>query len=381
MNKKIFIIRNAAKTDFGGGERFPVFLAMALRDADWSAIVVSRSQKLLEFAQKNSITISRGWWWSRQNWSGPRILLTPIYFLWQIVLYFYYVRLFATHKPDVVHIQSKDDFIAGTYAARTLGIRIIWTDHADLKHIWQNLSVRFKNPLGKAVYRAARHTHAITVVSHSEEQLVTNHLPVNAVIRDKIHVVYNGAFDKAADYPARKPGERTRFIVASRLVYDKGIREVIEAFAKLQKESSDVELAIMGDGPDSSQLKTMPNADKVTFLGHVGDPLTKLAVADIFIHPTYHEGFSVALVEASMMSLPIIATAVGGNSEIIHDHKTGLLVPAKDSDSLYEAMKALADNPKLRAEYGKAARRQYENSFEFHAIVNQQFIPLYEEKL
>lgn len=379
MSKKIFIIRNAAKTDFGGGERFPVFLAMALRDAGWNITVVSRSQKLLAFAQTNSVPSIRGWWWGRQNWSGPKVILTPAYFTWQIILYFYYLSVFLTHKPTVVHIQSKDDFIAGTYAAATLGIRVIWTDHADLKHIWQNLTVRFKNPIGKAVHRAARHAHTITVVSNSEKQLVTHHLPADSVARNKIKVIYNGAFDLARDYPTRKPTKKTIFIVASRLVYDKGIREVIQAFTKLKGEESDVELIIMGDGPDGSKLKEMPGANNVTFLGHVDDPLAQLAAADVFVHPTYHEGFSVALVEASMMSLPIIATAVGGNSEIIHDHKTGLLVPAKDSDSLYKAMKNLLDT-NLRTEYGSAARKQYEQTFEFPTIVKQQFIPLYGEQ-
>ena len=380
MSKKIFIIRNAAKTDFGGGERFPVFLATALRDEDWDVTIISRSQKLLTFAQSNSVPSIHGWWWGRQNWSGSKVILTPIYFAWQIILYFYYLSLFLAHKPSVVHIQSKDDFIAGTYAAATLGIHVIWTDHADLKHIWQNLAIRFKNPIGKVVYRAARHAHTITVVSHSEEELVTYHLPTSDPIRNKIQVIYNGAFDKAKDYLKRKPTKRVTFIVASRLVYDKGIREAIQAFARLKKEGNNTELIVMGDGPDSHQLKAMPGADNVTFLGHVDDPLAQLATADVFVHPTYHEGFSVALVEASMMSLAIIATAVGGNSEIIHDYKTGLLVPAKDSESLHEAMKILLDDAKLRTKYGDAARKQYEQSFEFQTIVNQQFIPLYGEK-
>lgn len=380
MSKKIFIIRNAAKTDFGGGERFPVFLAIALRDAGWDTTVVSRSQKLLDFAHSNSVPTVRGWWWSRQNWSGRKILLTPVYFLWQIVLYFYYLRLLAKAKPDAVHIQSKDDFIAGTYAARALGIRIIWTDHADLKHIWQNLSVPYKNPVGKAVYRAARSADAITVVSRSEERLVKDLLPNSSLVKRKIQVVYNGVFDKAADYPAHKSKTKTRFIVASRLVYDKGIREVIEAFARLHQSNPATELFIMGDGPQGARLKSMPGADKATFLGHVDEPLAELAQAHIFVHPTYHEGFSVALVEASMMSLPVIATNVGGNGEIIHDHKTGLLVPAKDSDQLYTAMKFLLDNKKLQTQHGKAARRQYETSFEFTAIVAKHFIPLYGEQ-
>ena len=102
-----------------------------------------------------------------------------------------------------------------------------------------------------------------------------------------------------------------------------------------------------------------------------------MANADIFIHPTYHEGFSVALVEAGMMSLPIIATAVGGNVEIIENEETGLLVQPKSSDELLGAMKELYENKALREKLAKNTRAQYVAKFQFNTIVKESFIPLY----
>ena len=377
MSNKILIIRNAAKTDFGGGERFPVFLAMALKDTEWQPIIISRSQKLLDFADANSIAYQRGWWWSRQNWSGLRILFVPFYVVWQVILYFYYLILFLHLRPSVVHLQSKDDFIAGTFAAKTLGIRAVWTDHADLKHVWQNLRTWYKNPVGKMVYLAARLADTITVVSKSEEQLVRQHLKNSSRINNKIVVVYNGVFDQKGEYSKPAKSNIVSFVVASRLVKDKGIHEVVSAFTELKEESDNVSLTILGDGPDRAHLETMSGAENVTFLGHAKDPLQYLRDADVFVHPTYHEGFSVALVEASMMSLPIIATSVGGNVEIINDHETGLLVPARDSRSLHEAMRELLKNEKLRRELGTNARKQYIRRFQFDKIVNEEFIPIY----
>ena len=375
---KIIIIRNAAKTDFGGGERFPVFLAMALKNAEWQPIIISRSQKLLEFADTNAVAHRRGWWWPRQNWSGLKVLLVPFYIVWQIVLYFYYLVLFLRFRPSVVHLQSKDDFIAGTFAAKTLGIHVVWTDHADLKHVWQNLRTWYKNPVGKIVYLAAQLADTITVVSKSEEQLVKEHLKKSSRINNKILVVYNGVFDQQDAYgeKSKKPN-LVRFVIASRLVKDKGIHEAVSAFTELKEESNNVSLTILGDGPDRADLEAMSGAENVTFLGHAKDPLQYLHDADVFVHPTYHEGFSVALVEAGMMSLPIIATSVGGNVEIINDHKTGLLVPARDSRSLHEAMRELLNNETLRRELGTNARKQYIRRFQFDKIVNEQFIPIY----
>ena len=85
-----------------------------------------------------------------------------------------------------------------------------------------------------------------------------------------------------------------------------------------------------------------------------------------------------SLVEASMMQLPIIATRVGGNGEIIIHEKTGLLIEAKDSTALADAMKLLYANRALATQLATAARRQYEEKFIFDNIVKERFIPLYE---
>lgn len=376
-NKRVVIIRNAAAHDFGGGERFPVFLSEALKSEGFSPVIISRSKKLLSFAKQQKQKTIKGWWWSKQQWSGGNNILIPFYLLWQAFLYIYYSLLFSSLKPSVVHIQSKDDFIAATHAAYGLGIRVIWTDHADLKHIWKNVTMPYKNPIGKLVFRAAKKADAITVVSKSEEKLVTGNLLQKTSVRKKIHVVYNGVFDVKDNYTT-SPSSATEFLVASRLVTDKGINEVIDAFAALHDDHADTRLTIIGDGPEADTFKEKASSCKaINFKGHQKDPLSFMASASVFVHPTYHEGFSVALVEAGMMQLPIIATSVGGNVEIIKSGKTGLLVPAKDALALKDAMEQLYSNENLRKTLAKNARKQYLESFQFNTIVKESFIPLY----
>ena len=378
-DQKILIIRNAASYDFGGGERFPVFLAETLKTQGLSPIIISRSEKLLSFAENSQIPSIKGWWWSKQQWSGVNNLLFPLYAAWQLLLTSYYRRLFKRLRPAAIHIQSKDDFIAATRAAKKLGVRIVWTDHADLKHIWQNLSVWYKNPIGKMAYKAANDAHAITLVSKSELELVSSHLPEDSPIRQKLEVVYNGVIDSAEKHPSRKRGIFT-YLVASRLVKDKGIQEVITSFTALQKEHPDMQLEIIGDGPDRELFKKAASGtDTIKLLGHQSQPLEFMANADVFVHPTYHEGFSVALVEAGMMSLPIIATSVGGNVEIIKNKETGLLVHSKSSGELLGAMKELYENDALRKKLSENARAQYVTKFQFDTIVKKSFIPLYGE--
>lgn len=378
MNKPVvIIIRNAYAYDFGGGERFPVFLASRLSNT-FEPVVISRSEKLLAFAASHQIRNLKGWWWARQNWSGIRMLLFPLYVAWQIALAGWYLKTFRGIKPTVVHIQSKDDFIAATVASKLLGIRVIWTDHADLKHVWLNVEKPFRNLVGKLVLRAARYTNAITLVSESEKKFITSHLVKHPAVSAKFIVIHNGVEDRLHSYPLHHEARATTFCVASRLVTDKGIGEVIEAFSKINKLYPDTKLVLMGDGPEANRFKRQAESiSSVSFLGHVDDPLRVMAHSDIFVHPTYHEGFSVALVEASMMGLPIIATDVGGNPEIIKDRDTGVLVPVGDVGALMAAMEDLLLNKETAMLLGKNARKQYMEKFEFGTIVTNYFVPLY----
>jgi glycosyltransferase involved in cell wall biosynthesis len=100
---------------------------------------------------------------------------------------------------------------------------------------------------------------------------------------------------------------------------------------------------------------------------------------DVLLHPTYHESFSITLLEASMFGLPIITTDVGGNPEIIINNKTGLLVSPKDEISLFKAMEKLYKSKELRDTLGKNARKQYLDKFNFDDIVKKSYLKIYEK--
>lgn len=374
----IILIRNAASTDFGGGERVPVFIAREALKTNLNTIIFSRSEKLLAFAHANAVPYKKSWWWQRQNWSGIRVLLFPAYAAWQAILIFYYIFMFTKHNAKTIHLQSKDDFIAGTFAARAIGAHVLWSDYADLKHIFMNHSVWYKNPVGKLVYFAARFAHKIVVVSKEDLRLISEHIPEGPV-RQKMVIVYNGAFDT---FTETTKNNTFTFVSTGRLVTDKGIGELIDAFNVFSKSHSDSQLLLLGDGPERKKFEDKAGTNKaIRFLGYQQDPLDYVTKSHIFLLPTYHEGFSLALVEACMLQMPIIATNVGGNPEIIQDGKTGLLVAAKDSNSLLNAMEKLYANKKLREQLAKNARLEYEKSFDFKKIINDNFLSYYRKHL
>lgn len=373
---RVALVRNAAEHDFGGAERFVVFLATEIDKAGFSAIVLSRHKQLKAFAKSSAVRCYTSPWLSSQNFSGHKVVLFPVYLLWQFVLFFYYAATFLWFRVDAVHLQSRDDFIAGTFAGRVIGKRVVWTDHADLKHIWQGNDVWYKNPVGKLVLLAAGLAHTITVVSNSERKLVTEHLMRHKSIAKKIVVFYNGVSDRTDLVPQPDP-EIFTFCMSGRVVIDKGVGEAVEAFRRFHKNHPKSQLVVIGDGQDRPTFQKQASDLPIVFAGHMDDPLSLAATAHVYLHPTYHEGFSVSLVEANMLGLPIIATAVGGNSEIVEDHSTGLLVPVKDASALYEAMELLYNDENLLKRLGQAARAQYESRFIFQHIVRDNFIPLY----
>lgn len=378
MRKTILLIRNAFSHDFGGAERYPVFVGKVLKSNSYHPLIISRSPKLLENAHDAGLSTVKGVWWSKQNWSGRNVLIIPLYVLWQFILFFWYLYQFIRLRPLAIHIQSKDDFIAATFAGRVLGARVIWTDHADLKHIWQGLRVWYKNPVGKLVYISAFFAHNITVISKSEYNEVTKHLSKKSSVIKKIKVINNGSPDVKDAYNV-KPSDIFTFCSTNRLVGDKGIQEAIEAFKKFNVKHPSSRLVLVGNGPEEEKFKKLANDNNsIIFTGYQADPISYLASADVLLQPTYHEGFSISILEAFMMEKAVIGTAVGGNLEMIDSGRNGLLVPVRDVNALYTAMEKLYLKPGLRISMAKEGRKQYLDNYVFDKIVKERFIPLYE---
>lgn len=377
----VLLIRNAAKQDFGGAETYPVSLASILKDEGYCPIIVTRSNKLLHHARNHSIDTIHGWWWSHQNWSGWRVVLSPLYILWQIILTIWYIQLFIRTHASVIHIQSRDDFIAATFAGRICRLKVIWTDHMDLRYIFQNISKPFRNPVGKFVFWAAHFANHIILISNNEYSLVTAHFKHKNALSKQIVLVKNGVIDQGTAEQQNKD-TCVDFCLACRIVSNKGIGEAIQAFIGLRSQfkntKTKIRLLIYGDGPDMARFKKLAQGiDNIIFFGHQEKAVEKVRSADVFVLPSYQEGLSVALLEATMLGKAIIASDVDSNPEIIVHHKTGLLVKVRDIQSLQNAMHELVINEKLRHQLEKNARKNYEENFNLVDITKKQILPLY----
>ena len=156
----------------------------------------------------------------------------------------------------------------------------------------------------------------------------------------------------------------------TRMVRDKGTEELIRAFEKLAQEQPNAHLLLVGPREDhrsplSPEIwKIIEMHPRIHWVGPQTDVPAYYAAMDIFVLASYREGFGIVNLEASAMKLPVISTDVNGPRESIVPGKTGLLVPVREVEPLYRAMKRLADDAELRKRMGEAGRRRVIESFD-----------------
>ena len=150
--------------------------------------------------------------------------------------------------------------------------------------------------------------------------------------------------------PALPPDARI-LLAVSRLEEQKGLNVAIEALAEVRKRHPNVVLVVLGSGSQESALNALAVklgvADAVYLAGSVGDVADWLRRAEMLVHPARWEGFGLALLEAMLARLPIIASAVSSIPEIVVDGATGILIPPDDPARLRDAICRLLENPSL----------------------------------
>jgi glycosyltransferase involved in cell wall biosynthesis len=155
--------------------------------------------------------------------------------------------------------------------------------------------------------------------------------------------------------------EHTRIIgTVGRLNWTKDQLGLIRAFKRVHEQHADTALVLIGDGELRASLQQSAInegvGDAVHFLGDRSDVREWLQGLDLFVLSSLSEGYSMALLEASAVALPIVATDVGGNGEIVRDGVTGSLVPAGNPAALADAMLTLLRHPPQARALGQAAR-------------------------
>lgn len=176
------------------------------------------------------------------------------------------------------------------------------------------------------------------------------------------------------------------FVFVGRLVGDKGINELVEAFSKLNAVRPDTRLLLVGEKEsalDPLSPETLREIDRHPAIEAVGpqdDVRPWLVAADAFVFPSYREGFPNVVIEAGAMGLPSIVTDINGSREIVREGENGVIVPSKNVEALYNAMARFVSHPEEVARMAAAARPLIASRFE-QGFVHQCLKDYYKEIL
>ena len=178
------------------------------------------------------------------------------------------------------------------------------------------------------------------------------------------------------------------FVFVGRIVRDKGINELVAAFDRLHEDYPDARLVLIGPREDDldpvlpATLERINSGNGIEAVGPQSDVRPFYASADALVFPSYREGFPNVVIEAGAMGLPSIVTDINGSREIIIDGQNGVIVPPRDEEALYQAMKRFVEQPDEIAAMAQKARgliaSRYEQSYVrqclydfYHEILNQ----------
>jgi len=215
------------------------------------------------------------------------------------------------------------------------------------------------------------------------------HKPMKILGNGNIRGVDMTLYSRRLEVMEKAAGIRSNlftFVYVGRIVKDKGIDELCEAFERLQKEFPHIILRLVGSFEDDvdpiseQSKKIIENNKSIEAIGakYGDDFLAYYASADCFVMPSYREGFPNTVLEAGALGLPSVVTDINGSREIIIEGENGLIVPPQNSDALYGAMKKMLTDEDSRKHMADNARKLVADRFE-QGYVRKCLYDYYEE--
>lgn len=278
------------------------------------------------------------------------------------------VRVFAKEKPDMVHSMTPKAGLLCMVAGWMTGVPV--RVHTFTGLVWptaQGLSRRILMLTDKITCMCATH-----VVPEGEGVKLDLQ---RCITKKEMKVLGYGNvrginMDEWKRRVCRRDGLMLTFVFVGRIVRDKGVDELVAAFVKLNRIYSNTRLLLVG--PYEEHLNPVQSGTKflidtcecIEAVGAQKDVRPFYEQSDVLVFPSYREGFPNVVIEAGAMELPSIVTDINGSREIIEDGRNGLIVPARDEQALFEAMKWMVEHDEERNAMAAHARPMIASRYE-----------------
>jgi len=288
-------------------------------------------------------------------------------------------QVIRSNQIDLVHAQTRVAAMTSFISTRREKIPFLTTAHGFFR---PHLGRRLFGCWGEGV---------IAISTQVQEHLKRDF----HVKPEKIHLIYNGT--NHTRYETKLPAdERKRKIrqigfdpdmpligIVARLSPVKGHTYLMKALYELKKEMN-VQCLVVGDGPSREaflkEMNELNLQDTVRWIRWVEDPKEVLDLLDIFVLPSLQEGLSLSILEAQAAAIPVVASNVGGISEVVEDKQTGILVPPQNPGALKQALKELLQDLEKARQMGIKGKEHIKNQFSLGRMANQ-VIQVYDEIL
>lgn len=303
------------------------------------------------------------------------------------------IQLFRKEKPQIVHTHTPKAGLLGMIAARLTGVpHRLHTVAGMPLTVATGFKRQLLNQMEKLTYACATKVYPN---SFGLEKII---LDEKFTSPTKLKVIGKGSSNgiDTSEFDPNKVSEETKneirknlgineddvvFLFVGRVVKDKGINELVQAFINLERNNTNCHLVIVGSYENNldpvfpETEKQINDHPKIHAVGYKSNVIDYFAMADVLTFPSYREGFPNVVMQAAAMQLNCIVSDINGCNEIITNNENGWIVPVKDVEILTNRMQWCVDNPKESKAMGLKNREimlsDYERSFVWKEILKE----------
>lgn len=284
--------------------------------------------------------------------------------------------LYRRERPALVHHVAMKPVLYGALAARLAGVPAVVNALAGMGFVFtaSSAKARLLRPAIIAAFRLLlnRRGDRVLVQNPDDRALFVDR---GLVAAERVVLIPGSGVDTDAFVPTPEPPGPPVALCVARLLWDKGIGELVEAARLLRARGVSLRIQVAGD-PDPANPRTIPPETLaawtaeglVEFLGRRDDIAALTAASHIAVLPSYREGMPKALLEGAAGGRPLVTTDVPGCRALVNHGVNGLLVPVRDPEALADALARLAQEDDLRRRLGAEARRQAEEIYSSRAV-------------